>query len=129
MASSIRRTELSRATANGMNEFGKSTVSRSGSTGSSDGIARGRSPARSSALRLSFWSDMAFPLCCHPDHRYVRSGAIDWTPIIDTKGPNAGTKLDDWLLLGIAGGGQELRPPAEPPGLGRRMLTRRRRAS
>ena len=32
MASSMSRTELSRATASGMNELGKSTVSRSGST-------------------------------------------------------------------------------------------------
>src|SRR5688572_17224394 len=36
-ASSISRTELSRATASGMNEFGNSTVSRSGSTGNSLG--------------------------------------------------------------------------------------------
>ena len=38
IASSIRRTELSRATASGMNEFGNSTVSRSGRIGSSAGI-------------------------------------------------------------------------------------------
>ena len=42
-ASSIRRTELSRATASGMNEFGNSTVSRSGSTGSSAGTWNDRS--------------------------------------------------------------------------------------
>src|SRR5205085_1244686 len=42
MASSIRRTELSRATASGMNEFGKRTVSRSGRIGSSDGMLSGR---------------------------------------------------------------------------------------
>ena len=45
IASSIRRTELSRATASGMNEFGNSTVSRSGRTGSSAGTVSGRSPA------------------------------------------------------------------------------------
>ena len=44
IASSIRRTELSRATASGMNEFGNSTVSRSGRIGSSSGTASGRSP-------------------------------------------------------------------------------------
>ena len=38
IASSISRTELSRATASGMNEFGNRTVSRSGRIGSSDGI-------------------------------------------------------------------------------------------
>jgi hypothetical protein len=54
IASSIRRTELSRATASGMNEFGNSTVSRSGRIGSSDGIDNGRSPIEtSSGLRLS----------------------------------------------------------------------------
>ncbi len=42
IASSIRRTELSRATASGMNEFGKSTVSLSGSTGNSDGSGNDR---------------------------------------------------------------------------------------
>ncbi len=54
MASSIRRTELSRATASGMNELGKRTVSRSGRIGSSDGIDSGRSPFEgSSAWRFS----------------------------------------------------------------------------
>src|SRR5689334_16029990 len=54
IASSMRRTELSRATASGMNEFGKRTVSRSGRIGSSDGIESGRSPIEmSSALRFS----------------------------------------------------------------------------
>ena len=43
IASSIRRTELSRATASGMKEFGNSTVSRSGRTGSSGGIEIARS--------------------------------------------------------------------------------------
>ena len=38
MASSISCTELSRATARGMKELGKRTVSRRGNTGSSDGI-------------------------------------------------------------------------------------------
>ena len=47
VASSIRRTEASRATASGMKELGNSTVSRSGSTGSSGGIDSGRSPAAS----------------------------------------------------------------------------------
>ena len=46
MASSIRRTEVSRATASGMNEFGNSTVSRSGRTGSSAGIDGGRLAGR-----------------------------------------------------------------------------------
>src|SRR5580704_13986272 len=60
MASSIRRTELSRATARGMKEFGKRTVSRSGKIGSSDGIEGGRWPfERSSGLRLSVGSLMA----------------------------------------------------------------------
>src|SRR5215471_9245264 len=54
IASSMRRTELSRATASGMNEFGKRTVSRSGRIGSSDGIESGRSPIESSSgLRFS----------------------------------------------------------------------------
>ena len=48
-ASSMSRTELSRATASGMKEFGNSTVSRSGSTGSSAGMwndwSAGGSPA------------------------------------------------------------------------------------
>src|SRR5687768_8680061 len=42
IASSIRRTELSRATASGMNEFGNSTVSLSGRIGSSSGIVSTR---------------------------------------------------------------------------------------
>ena len=54
IASSIRRTELSRATASGMNEFGKRTVSRNGRIGSSGGIESGRSAFdRSSDLRVS----------------------------------------------------------------------------
>ena len=48
-ASSIRRTELSRATASGMNELGKRTVSRSGNTGSSAGTWNGCSADGSSA--------------------------------------------------------------------------------
>ena len=60
IASSISRTELSRATASGMNEFGKRTVSRSGRIGSSDGIESGRSPIEtSSALRVRISSLMA----------------------------------------------------------------------
>ena len=50
IASSIRRTELSRATASGMNEFGNRTVSRSGRIGSSDGMLSGRSPMETSSL-------------------------------------------------------------------------------
>jgi len=54
IASSIKRTELSRATASGMNEFGKRTVSRRGRIGSSDGMWSGRSPIEtSSVLRFS----------------------------------------------------------------------------
>src|SRR5262245_49916694 len=49
IASSIRRTELSRATASGMNEFGNRTVSRSGRIGSSSGSAIGRSPVENSS--------------------------------------------------------------------------------
>ncbi len=49
IASSMRRTELSRATASGMKEFGNNTVSRRGRTGSSGGIASGRSPAETSS--------------------------------------------------------------------------------
>ena len=45
IASSISLTELSRATASGMNELGNSTVSRSGSTGTSVGTVNERSPA------------------------------------------------------------------------------------
>ena len=45
----IRRTELALATASGMNEFGKSTVSRSGRIRSSDGIVGGRSPIETSS--------------------------------------------------------------------------------
>ena len=53
IASSMSRTELSRATASGMNEFGKRTVSRSGRIGSSDGMTCGRSPIEmSSGLRF-----------------------------------------------------------------------------
>ena len=48
-ASSMSRTELSRATARGMNELGNSTVSRSGSTGSSAGTWNGCSADGSSA--------------------------------------------------------------------------------
>ena len=47
--SSMSRTELSRATASGMNELGNSTVSRSGSSGSSGGMAGGPSPAETSS--------------------------------------------------------------------------------
>ena len=54
IASSMSRTELSRATASGMNEFGKRTVSRSGRIGSSAGMTGGRSPLEtSSGLRFS----------------------------------------------------------------------------
>ena len=49
IASSIRRTEVSRATASGMNEFGKRTVSRSGRTGSSGGMESARSPSEDSS--------------------------------------------------------------------------------
>src|SRR6185436_3972581 len=53
VASSIRRTDASRATASGMNELGKSTVSRSGSTGNESGM-NGRSVLEtSSASRRS----------------------------------------------------------------------------
>ncbi len=55
--SSMRRTELSRATASGMNELGKRTVSRNGRTGSSGGTTSGRSPlGASSGLTFSVWS-------------------------------------------------------------------------
>src|SRR5258706_1032224 len=50
IASSISRTELSRATASGMNELGNSTVSRSGRIGNSAGMASGRSPVRLSSI-------------------------------------------------------------------------------
>src|SRR5262245_608841 len=57
IASSISRTELSRATASGMKELGNNTVSRSGRIGSSGGIDNGRSAAAtSSAGRFSSWS-------------------------------------------------------------------------
>ena len=61
-ASSIRRTELSRATASGMNECGKRTVSRKGRIGSSGGKDRTASPpATSSNGDLSGMS-----LTCNP---------------------------------------------------------------
>src|SRR5438105_12327518 len=63
IASSMRRTELSRATASGMNEFGKRTVSRSGRIGSSGGIDKGRSLVdASSDGRFSVLSLMAHSL-------------------------------------------------------------------
>ena len=49
IASSIRRTELSRATASGMKELGNSTVSRSGRTGSSGGTTRAFSTSPTSS--------------------------------------------------------------------------------
>ena len=51
VASSIRRTDASRATASGMNEFGNSTVSRSGNTGSSGGMTSGASVLSSFSTR------------------------------------------------------------------------------
>src|SRR5687767_13377988 len=54
IASSISRTEASRATANGMNELGNRTVSRSGRIGNSPGIERaGRSLGASRSSRSS----------------------------------------------------------------------------
>src|SRR5688572_5836507 len=53
IASSMRRTEASRATASGMNEFGKRTVSRSGRIGNSLGTASGRSVVTSRSSRSS----------------------------------------------------------------------------
>ena len=53
IASSMRRTELSRATASGRNELGNNTVSRSGRIGSSLGIATGCSADASPMSRRS----------------------------------------------------------------------------
>src|SRR6187431_186135 len=53
IASSMRRTDASRATASGMNEFGKRTVSRSGRIGNSLGTASGRSVVTSRSSRSS----------------------------------------------------------------------------
>src|SRR5204863_2324413 len=53
MASSIRRTDVSLATASGMNELGKRTVSRRGRIGSSSGRLSGRSVESSSTSRGS----------------------------------------------------------------------------
>ena len=59
MASSISRTELSRATARGMKEFGNRTVSRRGSTGNSGGIDTGP-PSEPPASRSSGSSLIVF---------------------------------------------------------------------
>ena len=53
MASSISWTELSRATARGMKEFGKRTVSRRGNTGSSGGTDTGPGPPEPSSSSSS----------------------------------------------------------------------------
>src|SRR4029079_11829450 len=65
IASSIRRTELSRATASGMKELGNRTVSRNGSTGSSAGIDIGRSPSEISSALVS--SDCSWSLMVSPE--------------------------------------------------------------
>src|SRR5436190_12142366 len=86
IASSMSRTELSRATASGMKEFGKSTVSRSGRIGSSDGIASGRSPL-------------------------VRSSGLKWSVVMAIRNPFYRNRNPDW----VAGGeGSRAPPPAEP---------------
>src|SRR5688572_8724057 len=53
IALSIRATELSRATASGMNELGNSTVSRNGNTGISAGTAGFRSDAAAVVVSCS----------------------------------------------------------------------------
>ena len=62
IASSISLTDDSRATASGMNEFGNSTVSRSGSTGTSPGTVYERSPAPGWTTRGGLVAhDLSFP--------------------------------------------------------------------
>ncbi len=56
MASSISFTELSRATASGMNEFGNSTVSRSGRIARTSGISTEGSGGEKSSIESSSWS-------------------------------------------------------------------------
>src|SRR5688572_7028848 len=55
----MRRTEASRATARGMKEFGKRTVSRRGNTGSSAGISTGFSGSGSNGMTVVGSSVMA----------------------------------------------------------------------
>ena len=72
MASSISCTELSRATARGMKEFGKRTVSRRGNTGSSDGTStRPGSLSSSSGSSLIVWFLPVPPTAPDFDHRRV----------------------------------------------------------
>src|SRR6187455_168953 len=61
MASSIRRTELSRATASGMNELGNRTVSRSGRIGTSPGTVNDRSAAPDWTRVLSSLMTLSLP--------------------------------------------------------------------
>jgi hypothetical protein len=59
IASSMSLTELSRATASGMNELGNNTVSRSGRTGTSVGTTYERST--DTCCPRAFWSVMEIP--------------------------------------------------------------------